>query len=550
MTDRSRADGGRAQREASDWWQGAVIYQIYPRSFLDTTGNGVGDLDGIHRKLDYVAGLGVDALWISPFVESPMRDFGYDVSDYRSVDPLFGTLDDFEALLGAAHERGLKVLIDQVFSHTSNEHPWFLESRSSRDNPRADWYVWADPRDDGTPPNNWLSVFGGSSWQWDPKRGQYYLHNFLREQPDLNYHCPEVQDAILDIARYWLDIGVDGFRLDVCAFYFHDSELRDNPPNPNRSAARHFEFNPYSLQQHQRDIGQPENLAFLERLRDLTDSYPGRVLLGELHENEGVRLHTEYTAEGRLQLAYGYWLLGADTLDAPTIARTAAELGHDMDCGWPCWALDNHDFMRSPTRLGAEAASGEMSFAIFAALSCLRGAVCLYQGSELGLDNAVIPYELLTDPYGREFHPAFSGRDGARTPMPWDASRAHCGFSIVDPWLPIPASHIPRAVAAQEALPGSLLNRLKGFLAWRRRHPALRCGGLRFVEAAPQILAFERHLENETVFCAFNLAASEARAQLPDDTLGQPLDGHGFGGARTFHGLGLPPFGAYFGGRR
>ncbi len=541
---------GTAGSGGHPWWQGAVIYQIYPRSFLDTTGNGIGDLEGICRKLDYVAGLGVDAIWISPFVRSPMRDFGYDVSDYRSVDPLFGTLDDFEALLGAAHRRGLKVLMDQVFSHTSSEHPWFLESRSSRDNPRADWYVWADPKEDGTPPNNWLSVFGGSSWQWDPKRGQYYLHNFLREQPDLNYHNEEVQDAILDIARYWFDLGVDGFRLDVCAFYFHDRLLRDNPANPDRSAARHFGFNPYSLQRHERDIGQPENLRFLERLRALCDSYDDRVLLGELHENEGVRLHTEYTAVHRLQLAYGYWLLGADELDARTIENVATELGHDMDCGWPCWALDNHDFMRAPTRLGSEAASGELPFAIFAALACLRGAVCLYQGSELGLDNADLPYELITDPYGREFHPAFSGRDGARTPMPWDATQQHCGFSSVAPWLPIPASHVPRAVRAQEALPGSLLNRLKGFLAWRRQHQPLHRGALRFLPSPTSVLAFERGDETGAVFCAFNLAATTAEATFDEQVLGHALEGHGFGGARSGGSLTLPAFGAYFGRRQ
>lgn len=531
------------------WWQGAIIYQVYPRSFLDTTGNGVGDLDGIRRKLDHVAGLGADAVWISPFVKSPMRDFGYDVSDYRSVDPLFGTLDDFEALLGAAHQRGLRVLMDQVFSHTSNEHPWFLESRENRRNPRADWYVWADPRPDGSPPNNWLSVFGGSSWQWEPRRGQYYLHNFLREQPDLNYHNPHVQDAILDIARYWLDMGVDGFRLDVCAFYFHDAKLRDNPPNPERSSARHFMFNPYSLQRHQRDIGQPENLAFLERLRALTDTYPDRLLLGELHENEGVRLHTEYTAANRLQLAYGYWLLGADTMDAQTIVRTATDLGHEMDCGWPCWALDNHDFMRSATRLGPDAASGELPLAILAALSCLRGALCIYQGSELGLAHADVPPERMVDPYGTEFHPAFSGRDGARTPMPWDGDLPHCGFSSHEPWLPIPASHIPRAVAAQKALPGSLLNRLKGFLAWRREQPALRAGGLRFVAAPPHILAFERFLDGQRIFCAFNLQGVEVEAAFPEALTGAALDGHGFGSVRSGGTLSLPPYGAFFGAR-
>lgn len=274
-----------------------MIYQIYPRSFFDTTGNGIGDLPGITKKLDYVADLGVDAIWISPFVASPMKDFGYDVSDYLSVDPLFGTLEDAKALIDAAHERGLRVLMDQVLSHTSDQHPWFQESRSSRDNPKADWYVWADPKPDGSPPNNWLSVFGGSSWQWEPRRDQYYLHNFLREQPDLNFHCEAVRTAILDVCRHWLDLGVDGFRLDVCAFYFHNPTLPDNPPNPKRPLGSSFLFNPYSLQHHIQDIGQPENLAFLAELRQLADSYGDRLLLGELHESEAESLHRAYTTK-------------------------------------------------------------------------------------------------------------------------------------------------------------------------------------------------------------------------------------------------------------
>ncbi|MCF8478235.1 MAG: alpha-glucosidase family protein [Pseudolabrys sp.] len=529
------------------WWQGAIIYHVYPRSFLDTTGNGVGDLNGIRQKLDHIANLGADAVWISPFVKSPMLDFGYDVADYRSVDPLFGTLDDFENLLAAAHERGLRVLMDQVFSHTSNQHPWFVESSQDRSNPKADWYVWADPKADGSPPNNWLSVFGGSSWQWEPKRGQYFLHNFLRQQPDLNYHNRQVQDAILDVARYWLDMGVDGFRLDVCAFYFHDAKLRDNPPNPQRSSGRQFMFNPYSLQIHRHDIAQPENLAFLERLRALTDAYPDRVLLGELHENEGVRLHIEYTAANRLQLAYGYWLLGADSLDAQFIARTAADLGHDMDSGWPCWALDNHDFMRSPTRLGPDAASGELPFVTLMALSCLRGALCIYQGSELGLDQADIPFDRMIDPYGREFHPAYSGRDGARTPIPWDADLLHCGFSKAEPWLPIPADHASKAVATQAALPGSLLNRMRNFLVWRRTQPALRTGGLRFIATPPHILAFERSLADQRIFCVFNMQGVEAELDFPEALMGTPLTGHGFGGVRSGPRLSLPAYGAYFG---
>lgn len=543
MQDTYGSAKARPAQPETPWWQGAIIYHIYPRSFADTTGNGIGDLNGIRKRLDYIQQLGVDAIWISPFVASPMADFGYDVSDYLAVDPLFGTLDDFKQLLEEAHRRGLRVLMDQVLSHTSNQHPWFIESRASRDNPRADWYVWADPREDGNPPNNWLSVFGGSSWQWEPRRRQYYLHNFLREQPDLNFHHPEVQQAVLDVCRYWLELGVNGFRLDVCAFYFHDRALRDNPPNPAPLQGSHFLFNPYSLQVHSRDIAQPENLAFLERLRALCDEFGGRVLLGELHENEGARLHHDYTGKGRLQLAYGYWFLGADELDASTIGETARALADTLDSGWPCWALDNHDFARSATRLGRT----DATVVHLAALSCLRGAMCLYQGSELGLPHADIPFEKLIDPYGREFYPAFQGRDGARTPMPWQSDARHCGFSEAEPWLPIPASHEPLSVDLQQTLPGSTLNRLRTFLAWRNQVPALRRGSLRLLKTDNPILAFERTCGGETIICVFNFSAEEASVQLEAEQLGVPCEGHGFGAPSGGGRLRLPANGAYFG---
>ena len=536
---------GRSDPSGEAWWQGAVIYQIYPRSYQDTTGNGVGDLPGVLARLDHIADLGVDAIWLSPFVASPMLDFGYDVSDYLSVDPMFGTLEDVRELIAAAHARGLKVLMDQVLSHTSDQHPWFQESRASRDNPRADWYVWVDAQPDGSPPNNWLSVFGGSSWQWEPRRGQYYLHNFLRQQPDLNYHDPEVQEAILDVCRHWLDMGVDGFRLDVCAFYFHDAELRDNPPNPTPPTGSSFMFNPYSMQLHVRDIGQPENLAFLRRLRELCESYgEDRVLLGELHESEAASLHHAYTSADRLQLAYGYWLLGADEIDAELVRRTSVELGHELSDGWPCWALDNHDFPRSASRLGGE----KPPLALTAALTCLRGASCLYQGAELGLPEADVPYERLVDPYGREFWPAFRGRDGSRTPMPWEAEAPHCGFSEVEPWLPVPDAHAALAADRQRALPGSTLNRLRRFLNWRRQDPALRRGGIRFLAELPEpALGFVRMHQGRSVICLFNLGCDEIRLDLPDAELGRALEGHGFEHVRGEGCVTLPAQGAYFG---
>ncbi|WP_118138496.1 alpha-glucosidase family protein [Oceanicella sp. SM1341] len=529
----------------TDWWKGAVIYQIYPRSYRDTTGNGVGDLRGITAKLDHIAALGVDAVWISPFVKSPMLDFGYDVSDYCAVDPMFGTLEDFRELLDAAHARGLKVIMDQVLSHTSDQHPWFLESRQGRDNPRADWYVWADSRPDGTPPNNWLSVFGGSSWQWEPRRGQYYLHNFLREMPDLNYHCPQVQEAVLDACRFWLDMGVDGFRLDVCTFYAHDRELRDNPPNPHVPQGEAFRFNPYSRQLHVHDIVQPETVAFLERLRRLCDGYGDRALLGELNESDAVRIHREYTTVKRLQLAYGYWLLGAHDVTPAMLRGVAADLGHDENSGWPCWALDNHDFSRAVTRLGREDAP-EAVTVLQAALTCLRGACCLYQGSELGLPQADLSYDAIIDPYGREFWPAYKGRDGARTPMPWEEHAEHGGFSDAAPWLPVTEAHLALAVDAQRALPGSTLNRMQRFLTWRRDIAALRRGGMEFVEAPEGVLAFRRSLGEEQVTCAFNLTPDEMVLDMPEAAVGAALEGHGFGGVRRGGEIHLPGYGAFF----
>lgn len=532
--------------EDAPWWKGAVIYQIYPRSFLDTTGNGTGDLPGITRKLDYLAELGVDAVWISPFVASPMLDFGYDVSDYLAIDPLFGTLDDYCHLLEEAHARGLKILMDQVLSHTSDQHPWFLESREGRDNDKADWYVWADAKPDGSPPNNWLSVFGGSSWQWEPRRGQYYLHNFLRQQPDLNFHCEAVQKAVLDVCRFWLDLGTDGFRLDVCAFYFHDARLRDNPVNPERPEGSHFLFNPYSFQSHRHDIGQPENLGFLGKLRALTDEYDDRVLLGELNQEEGEALHKAYTGPGRLHIAYGYWLLGAETLDASLFSQTASALGFGPEDGWPCWALDNHDFTRAMTRFRLEDHEGA-AVLLMAILTTMRGASCLYQGAELGLPEAEVPHDRMLDPYGREFYPAYRGRDGARTPMPWDGEEPHGGFSPVEPWLPLNDSHLSRAVAQQERLPGSALTRLRHFLNWRKDQPALRLGTMEFLDLPEPLLGIKRSYDGESVVAVFNLSDDEAQLESSGDTIGKAVTGHGFTAVHARGALSLPAFGAWFG---
>src|SRR3954466_8539668 len=342
MTMRTSAPAAtQLARNDPDWWRGAVIYEIYPRSFQDSNGDGIGDLKGITSRLSYVAELGVDAIWLAPFFTSPQKDFGYDISDYCGIDPAYGTLADFDALVAEAHRLGLKVMIDQVISHTAEAHPWFAESRSSRSNPKSDWYVWADPRPDGSPPNNWLSIFGGSAWKWEPRRAQYYLHNFLVEQPDLNFHCPAVREAVLADMRFWLERGVDGLRLDAINYCFYDKQLRDNPPKPTaaRTGQGFRPDNPYAYQYHHFDNTQPENLQFLAELRALTDRFPGRVTLGEIGTAEDSNATiAEYTMPGRLHMGYSFELLGKSSSPAHVRATVEGALAHSPDA-WPCWAL-------------------------------------------------------------------------------------------------------------------------------------------------------------------------------------------------------------------
>ncbi|OZB59696.1 MAG: alpha-glucosidase [Lysobacterales bacterium 14-68-21] len=509
------------------WWRGGVIYQIYPRSFLDTNGDGVGDLPGIIDRLDYVASLGVDAIWISPFFKSPMADFGYDIADYRDVDPLFGTLDDFDRLLAKAHSLGLKVMIDQVLSHTSIEHAWFQESRTSRDNPKADWYVWADAKDDGTPPNNWLSLFGGCAWQWEPRRGQYYLHNFLTSQPDLNFHNPAVREAILDSVKFWLDRGVDGLRLDAINFCFHDKLLRDNPAKPpHERVGRGFSpDNPYAFQRHWYNNTQPENLAFLEQLRALLDRYEEVAALGEISSEDSLATMAEYTSGKRLHLGYSFELL-TDDFSAAYIRGTVERLEAQMTEGWPCWAISNHDVERVLSRWGNGDASPQLANLLTAMVCSLRGSVCVYQGEELALTEAEVPYESLQDPYGIAFWPNFKGRDGCRTPMPWNDA-ANAGFSAGKPWLPVPADHAARSVQQQEVEPASALKGFRTFMHWRRTQPALCWGDIRFLDAAEPVLAFTRSLDGTTVLAAFNLSAKPAALDVSSLDALTPLDGHG-----------------------
>ncbi|TCO75990.1 alpha-glucosidase [Plasticicumulans lactativorans] len=536
-------------RTDPDWWRGSVIYQIYPRSYQDTNGDGVGDLPGITQRLEYIASLGVDAIWLSPIFTSPMKDFGYDVSDYRDIDPLFGTLADFDTLVARAHALGLKVMIDQVLSHTSDEHPWFVESRQNRSNPKADWYVWADPKPDGTPPNNWLSIFGGSAWHWDARRNQYYMHNFLTSQPDLNFHHPEVQAQMLDVVKFWIERGVDGFRLDTANFYVHDAELRDNPPFDRSVPAVDGAVpanNPYGYQQHLYDKSQPENLEFMRKLRSLLDRYPALTTVGEIGADDAIGTMCEYTSGGdKLHMAYSFMLLGQTgtaTFVRKVIDDTEARIGD----GWPCWSLGNHDCMRVLSRwAGGDAPARARMLA--AMLLSLRGSVCVYQGEELGLTEADIPFERIQDPYGIPLWPEFKGRDGCRTPMPWNAAAPHAGFSGAEPWLPVPEEHLPRAADRQQDDPHSVLNAYRRFLGWRHTQPALIKGSIALVDSDEPILAFVREAGDERVLCVFNFSADTVAFTLPAGDW-KPLAGHGLEATLAQDKLTLPAFGGFFGG--
>jgi len=496
-----------------DWWRGAVIYQIYPRSYQDSNGDGIGDIKGIIQRLPYVASLGVDAIWLSPFFTSPMLDFGYDVSDYCDVDPMFGNLDDFDALVSEAHRLGIKIMIDLVLSHTSDQHPWFVQSRKDNSNAKKDWYVWANAKEGENLtqaqklPSNWLSIFGGNAWQWDDTRQQYYLHNFLTSQPDLNFHNTDVQDALLDVARFWLDRKVDGFRLDTINFYFHDAQLRDNPflPPQQRNATIAPEVNPYNHQEHLYDKNRPENIAFLKRLRATMDEYPNIAAVGEVGDAQrGMEIMTQYTAgDDLMHMCYAFDFLSPEKLSAQRVSDVIKRFSEHSQDSWSCWAYSNHDVMRHASRweLGAKAQKLMTSL-----LLSLQGSVCLYQGEELGLGEADVDFEDLQDPYGKEFWPKFKGRDGCRTPMVWVDNEANAGFSEVKPWLPVAVDQQAIAVNIQEADEQSSLANYRNLLAFRKNSPALIKGDIENLSVQGDVLRFERVLEDERVLCVFNLS--------------------------------------------
>ena len=486
------------------WWQRGVVYQVYPRSFQDTNGDGIGDLQGVRRRLDHLVRLGVDAVWLSPIYPSPMADFGYDVADYCGVDPIFGSLQDFDRLIDDAHARGLKLILDFVPNHTSEAHPWFVESRSGRGSPKRDWYIWRDPAPEGGPPNNWMSNFGGSAWAFDPASGQYYHHAFLEQQPDLNWRNPELRAAMAEVMRFWLDRGVDGFRVDVIWHLIKDAQFRDNPPNPA--------FTPGEpdiarlLQVHSAD--QEEVLDVIREMRAVVDDYQDRVLIGEIYLPVE-RLVAYYGPElSGVHLPFNFQLILAPW-HAPEIARLIDEYECALPAGgWPNWVLGNHDQRRIASRIGpAQARVAAML------LLTLRGTPTIYYGDEIGLADVFVPHELAQDPW--EKNEPGHGRDPARTPMPWDDTPTG-GFTTGRPWLPLNDTRALN-VAAQEADPRSMLRLHRALLALRRSHPALAAGLYESGRTEGDVLAFRRRLGDEDLLVALNLGSAPAEVDL-----GQP----------------------------
>lgn len=493
-----------------EWWRGGAIYQVYPRSFLDSNGDGIGDLKGLLGGLDHIARLGVTAIWLAPVYPSPGADFGYDITDHRAIDPLMGTLDDLDAVIAGAHARGLNLMMDLVLAHTSEAHPWFLESRAARQGPLADRYIWADPRADGTPPNNWLSVFGGPAWRWEPRRRQYALHHFLPAQPALNLRDAATLQAMLDVMRFWAARGVDGFRLDALDFLDRDPLLRSNPAAPPKPE---IPTKLFGMQSHQYDMMGPETDVILKRLRAEADAL-GVVLLGEFSSQPGAHARVaRATSGGKLHMGYTLAPLRAGFDRAGALALIAAAAHPE---GWPCWSFSNHDVVRAATRWApGGVADARVSKLLLALLLTLRGTPCLYQGEELGLPEVELPFEALRDPFGIAFWPEFRGRDGARTPMPWKHAEPAAGFGEGTPWLPVPQAHRAFAVDLQEADPASVLHAARVLLAERHATPALLHGDLVPLDLAAPLVGFERVAEGARIRCRFNLSAEPAEDLPP-----------------------------------
>jgi alpha-glucosidase len=477
------------------WWQRGTVYQVYPRSFMDANGDGIGDLAGVVARLDYLRSLGVDALWLSPIYPSPMKDFGYDVADYTAVDPVFGTLGDFDRLVTAAHERGIKVILDYVPNHTSDQHPWFQESRSSRTNPKRDWYVWRDK------PNNWLSCFGGSAWQHDPATGQYYYHAFLPEQPDLNWRNPAVVEAMMGVLRFWLERGVDGFRVDVLWHLIKDKDFQDNPPNEHWREG----MDPYNALVPLNTADRPEVHDIVRAMRRLLDEFEERVLIGEIYlPLERLVQYYGANLEGA-HLPFNFQLLSAPW-DARHLAGLIAEYERLLPEGaWPNWVLGNHDRPRIASRVGAAQARVAAML-----LLTLRGTPTLYYGDELGMANVSIARELVQDPFEKRVPGMGLGRDPIRTPMQWSAE-PYAGFTQGRPWLPVAGDYARVNVEAQRADSRSMLSLYRKLIALRRAEPQLQLGSLEILATRGDVLAYRR---GKGFLVALNLGREPHRVPL------------------------------------
>ena len=491
------------------WWERGIIYQIYPRSFQDGDGDGVGDLPGIEQRLEYLAWLGVDAVWISPFYPSPMADFGYDVADYTGVDPLFGTMQDFEDLLKEAHRLGIRVIIDLVPNHTSEEHPWFQESRSSRDNAKRDWYIWRDAAQDGGEPNNWLSVFGGSAWEWHEATQQYYYHAFLKEQPDLNWRNPEVQRAILEVMEFWLDKGVDGFRIDVLWHLIKDEDFRDNPPNPDWKP----EEGPYKKLLATYSTDQPEVHEIVRKMRALLNRYEERLMIGEIYLPIS-ELVTYYGLEASgVHLPFNFQLIILPWEAQAVFGAINEYEGSLPDWAWPNWVLGNHDKHRIASRVGDPQARVAAVL-----LLTLRGTPTMYYGDELGMRNVAIPPEAVHDPWERNVPGIGLGRDPERTPMQWDQSE-QAGFTSGKPWLPLSPEWPTENVEVERDDPESMLSFYRRLIELRRSEPALAVGAYAPVGVSGEILAFTREAEGTRYMVAANLGHAPGLLELQDSTM-------------------------------
>jgi len=525
------------------WWRGAVVYQVYIRSFCDGNGDGQGDFAGLISKLDYIAKLGVDAIWLSPIHPSPNRDWGYDVSDYDDVHPDYGTLADFDALLAAAHARGLKIIVDEVLCHTSDEHAWFRDSLNK--GAKSDWYVWADPKPDGTAPNNWLSAFGGPAWSYQPARRQHYHHKFLRQQPKLNWHNPDAKAAALAVLDFWLARGADGYRLDVANAYLHDPTLTDNLATPPEERTPAVWADAAELQRHFHDSNLPENIGCLAEIRCTVERHCDRFVFGEF--SEGYERAGAYAApdEG-LHAAYTFFMLRANKLSPDFIRDNCALLARHPR-HWPCVSFCNHDIVRTVTRFGG-GPDGDPALAklLLALLLSIRGTVLMYQGEELGLPDVDLRRDQLKDPIGDLYYPLFKGRDGCRTPMPWNGDAPNLGFTTGTPWLPLGPAHRALAASQQDGDGQSTLNFARRFLSARKQCDALRLGEIELLDAPASVLAFVRAYGSERVLCAFNM--SRETVEFRNDLLsGAAATGWGAGeAAAKADSLTLGPLAAWF----